>query len=313
MRLPTMPFEPMGNTSITTDSSTDCDALVTGLGLAQNPCVIVATTIKIDATFVYAAYGVKPLILVATDTIEVAGEITAIADRAGLANTAGAGADPMGCALPIAAVGEGGGAGGSFGARGGNGGTGDGGAGSTSAAAVASITNLRGGCAGSIGGGTSPGNAGHGGGAIYLIAGTSITVSGKINASGEGGDNGSLAGPTGGCGGGAGGMIGLDAPSVAVSGAVFANGGGGGGGGGTTSGGNGNDPSGPTTPAVGGVAGTGGGAGGAGSFLTTLPGQPGATSTSDSGGGGGGGTGVVKLYDGSGSMIGNDTISPPPS
>jgi hypothetical protein len=103
------------------------------------------------------------------------------------------------------------------------------------ATAGAAPTGLRAGCrggfGGSGGGGSTVGVGGRGGGAVYLIAGTEIQISGLVTAYGGGGGGGDEKG--GGAGGGSGGMIGLDAPvvTVAASGAVAANGGGGGEGG----------------------------------------------------------------------------------
>ena len=294
---------PDGELSISISIDTDSSVLCAKTKTASPYCVLAAHDISIDTGGSVKAIGTRPLVLLATGTIDLAGTLDVASERAmGGASMPGAGADPSACLPLIAASSGGGGAGGSFGGAGGGGGNGAGGSGGGPAAPPITPTTLRGGCAGGSGAGSSPGAGGHGGGAVYLIASAAITVeaSGVIDASGEGGDNGSLGGPTGGCGGGAGGMIGLDAPAVVIDGEVFANGGGGGGGGGTTSGSNGGDPTAPDQPATGGSAGSGAGAGGEGAAAMTLGGATGsaadgATGTG-TGGGGGGGAGVIVIY-----------------
>ncbi len=135
-----------------------------------------------------------------------------------------------------------GGCGGPFGTAGGNGGDGNVAGKSTvsiqcSEAAVA-LDRVRGGCAGGAGGiGIEIGqaNGGSSAGAIYLMAATSITVAGAIDARGTPGDGGPgiQEAFVGGGGGGSGGLVGLDAPDISLEGAVLnALGGGGGSGGG---------------------------------------------------------------------------------
>lgn len=180
----------------------------------------------------------------------------------------------------------GGGAGhGSTGGAGGNGG------GAAGIAYNAGITALFGGSGGGGGGGgggnTQPG--GGGGGGIQIISNKSITISaGGINAGGCGGF--STTGPDSGAGGGAGGLIILEAPAVALAGALAVNGGGGGGGPGAamTQGENGKLS---RSPAVGALGGDGlGGAGGAGALLIGTPGTFGTKS-----GGGGGAVGRIRI------------------
>jgi hypothetical protein len=300
-------------TTIDTSNSPLCAAIASG----GNYCVLVGTTISVSAAL--RAAGPKPLVLLASDSITTTSTgIIDVGSHRGATPEIGAGGDPATCddgTLPGSASStSGGGAGGSFtgnGGDGGNGGgngnsgTGNGGVGGKAGAvAAASITELRGGCAGQDGNGagTSKGLKGHGGGAVLFLAGTTITIGGTVQASGEGGGAGvTLA--AGGGGGGAGGMIWFDAPVVAGDGLLLANGGGGGGGSSSTAmGSNGADP----TTVMAAIGGDGrltiGGKGGNGSAGAAAgPGSPGAGGINDNnsalrggGGGGGGGAGVIK-------------------
>jgi hypothetical protein len=275
-------------------------------------CFIVGTTI----TVMTSAYGSRPLVLVASDTISVS--TLDVSSHSGSA-TLGAGADPATCgafaSAPVATPnGGGGGAGGTFRSVGGAGGAGDAGAraGGRPAAATTTTTFLEAGCPGQAGasGATAAlgGVAGPGGGATYLVAGQAIDLTGAtIAASGAGGGGGGSE--SGGGGGGSGGMIVLHAPVIGASGAVLvANGGGGGGGGsGGTPGTSGADPS---TVNVNSQAegGTGGALGGLGFAGTTdaKSGTQGADSIG--GGGGGGGSGLILTS----KTLGSTMISPPP-
>jgi hypothetical protein len=292
-------------------------------------CVIAGTTVTVSGTFV--AIGTRPLVLVATDAVNVPGTLDVSSKLVGSRKGAGAGTGT--CTTPGAgandAGGGGGGAGGSFGTAGGKGGTGDlntsdlptgAGTGGLAGTAQAAPTMLRGGCSGARGGegdvagGAHPGGvAGDGGGAVYLIAGKTITIDGGVFASGAGGgaNSASAGSEQGGGGGGAGGMIGLDAPTVKVSGRVAANGGGGGGGGGLGGGGvpggdgsttawNQRAPAGP-------AADIGAGPGAAGTALGVTTNLDGG-SNDGGGGGGAGGLGLVWVY---GALQGN-MISPAP-
>ena len=267
-------------------------------------CVIARANITAAGGVTVAVTGDKPLVLVATDTIN----ITGVLDAASHHSTAdpyattqiGAGADPTGACNAASAGGiSGGGAGGTFVALGGSGGNGDsGGAGGTAGGPQTAIA-LRGGCRGQNANNALGGRGGRGGGALYLIANT-ITIGGTINASGEGGARGITGANAGGGGGGSGGLIGLDAPTIENNGLVFANGGGGGeGAGGGNSGLPGLDPTG-VTGATGGTGGGNGGNGGLGGAGGSAGGNPtggnGQTVNTEGGGGGGGGSGVIKVY-----------------
>lgn len=282
---------------------------VTGTQLSCTPpmsggddyCVVAADTISVSAGL--RAIGSKPLVLVAATSIRVLsqGRIDAGSYLSPI-ESVGAGANPAGCnaGTPAATTNgtSGGGAGGSFMGSGGTGGAGggdNGGPGGQPGTASAT-TPIHGGCRGQDGAGVDGAPGGSGGGAVFLIAGDTITVDGTIHAGGEaGGGGGSPA--SGGGGGGAGGMIGLDAPSIAVLGGFDANGGGGGGGAGDDMPGSPGRDGNPAPDAFGGGGYPGlGGNGGAGSpRMAAGPGGAGeAGSAGNGGGGGGGGAGLIK-------------------
>jgi hypothetical protein len=301
-----------------TDVDANCTQVVTQAG-GSALCVIIGTRVTVNGSLV--AIGLRPLVVLGTDEVSVSSGGTLDASSKQSPARKGAGANPNGCTAAGSGKndsgGAGGGAGGSFGTAGGAGGDGDrntnglpvgSAAGGAAGRAPPSPTTVRGGCAGGAGGagdnndGTrTPGAAGDGGGAIYVIAGRTLNVTGNIYASGAGGGStsDSLGIEQGGGGGGAGGMIGLDAPTITVTGRLVANGGGGAGGGGTSSGG-GIGGDGTTTAwntrASGGAraqARVGSGAEGTTNGVTNnLDGEPG-----DGGGGGGaGGLGFVMIY-----------------
>lgn len=307
----------------------NCDEIIAQPGGGASLCLITARALTIASTARLTGLGPNPLLLVATETMTIDGTID-VASRLG-APSPGAGADTA-CAsasgrdaTQIDGAG-GGGAGGSFGTTGGDGGTGRTPNQATPGGVAANAqppTTLRGGCSGGQGGeadgGGGDGAGGAGGGAVYLIAGTALTVSGTINASGSGGAQGTdgLYASGGAGGGGSGGMIGLDAPSITITGMVFANGGSGGGGGGNEPNRHGQPGSTPTsalTAAAGGAGGTGGGGrGGAGSVLGDAgEGANNGTNPYCSGGGGGGGAGVIRVYGATPGSLGG-MISPPPT
>jgi hypothetical protein len=289
-------------------------------------CVVARATIRVEPAATLRVTGPNPLVLVAAETIEVAGVIDASGHSDGVA---GPGARTIACQGQTPgqnAQGEdggGGGAGGSFGGAGGNGGNGVGGPGGGVAGPVSAAALVIGGCPGSRGGngggggGGSPG--GPGGGAIYAIARGSISITGTIAASGGGGRGGTGGANSGGGGGGggSGGLIALDAPAAAVTGRLHANGGGGGGGNGdapTARGDDGSDPVMPATAAPGGGGGNGGGGNGGAGFAQGSPARPGngTNSTYCGGGGGGGGAGVIRVFQAPGTLGGSVSPAPTP-
>jgi hypothetical protein len=303
---------PTGTQNLSAAINTDGAMCATNVIGTSPGCVIAGDSIAITGTVTVT--GSKALVLVAATTLTINGALDASSRRGG-GGQIGAGADPAGCDPGTAPGAHGGGAGGSFGGTGGNGGNDPAGMhAGIAGAAQATLTALRGGCPGQTGavGGTA-GAPGHGGGAVYLIAGTSITIaSGTINASGEPGTGGSTMGAGGG-GAGAGGLVAFDAPAVTNNASVFANGGGGGEGAGTNS--TGQTPADPTATAAPGGAGatTSGGDGGPGAFGANGNGTAGLPATnSGGGGGGGGGAGLIKLYQAT-SIGGSGTTSPPPT
>jgi len=311
-----------GNMVLNTDSDPRCAATTNNVPA----CVIAAESIAVGGF--QAVTGQRPLVLVATQTISVENTLTASSSRQ--FNFAGAGVDLPGCSTGTAPTGSSGGAGGSFGGTGGNGAsaglTGSSGTAGTGgiAGAVLAPTTLRGGCSGQDGADAvapiGPGTKGRGGGALYLIADASITIAGTLSANGAGATGGRAGDSGGGGGGGSGGFIGLDTPSLTITGNVLANGGGGGEGSSTQNPGSpGQDTSSATNAASGGAGGTSFGTdGGDGSVGAQKDGEAGAAqctntcSTPLSGGGGGGGAGIIKLYRAT-SATGDGGISPVPS
>lgn len=310
----------------------NCTEIRAQTGGGPSLCVIAASTIDVASGAAVRVVGSNPIVLVAVQTIQIDGTLDASSRVSDLPGATGAGArsaiacnaagiDGTTSTNGINGGGGGGAAGGSFSGLGGAGGNGKGQPGALhgSPAMPSSTTALVGGCPGGRGGhgnGNCPGvgvpcgggPGGNGGGAIYVIAGGSITVGGSIDASGQGGAGGTdgFNNSGGGGGGGTGGLIGLDAPHITVTGSVFANGGGGGGGGGSTEvdhGQAGTDPTASAVAAQGGTggldngSGTAGGDGGAGSVGKTVPGTGKAGTQVDSaGGGGGGGPGLVRVF-----------------
>ena len=306
---------------ITIDTSGDvnpCSTTNYWVSQMQAPaCFVVAKNITINAGVTVEVEGTRPLVLIATDTLRIAGTLDVSSQVGGKTGPAANDAACVAGTLPAtSSSGGGGGAGGSFKTAGGNGGRGNnnGTNGGIAAAAAAAPTVLRSGCPGQTGGtGGNGGPGGAGGGAVYVLAGMTIDLSGgTINASGAGG---SLAGNRGGGGGGgSGGMIVLSAAGVTTDGTtrVVANGGGG------SSGANGSalggdpNPATPGTPASGGAA-SGGCAnqnGGGTGFAGTNDAAVGGSVLADTCGGGGGGGGAGWFQ--SSAAVGAGMFSPQP-
>jgi len=310
--LPAAPLSlPSGVPLINTDSCSD--GTIQGLLLeprGNNPklCVFLGTTVAVTSTV--SARGNPPLVIIATTgeiRIEAAGVIDVATHRAPMV-VKGAGANFVGCAVATAAGEAGGGAGGSFGTVGGKGGDATGGGGGPGTETTAPF--IRGGCPGSIGGATGTGlggGPGAGGGAVYLIASTTLDIAGKVNASGESGRGGRKINGGGG-GGGSGGLIALFAQAITVSGELWANGAGGGAGGDDNAGKDGGESTAAAIQAPGG-AGSVGSSGGTGA-VKGQAGGPGVASAGGRGAGaGGGGLGVIKIV---GGTVTGGTFSPDP-
>jgi hypothetical protein len=304
---------PTGDVALSGAIDTATDArCVTMTGAGGELCVIGGSQIEVTGTV--AVSGARPLVLIATTSLTVSGTLDASSVVGG---AVGAGANSAACTAataPVSAKG-GGGAGGSFGNSGGNGGKAQGAGGVSGASQTA--TFVRGGCAGNTGSCPTIGNTGGpggvggpGGGALYLIAGNQLAISGAVFASGAGG---SLGGTyCGGGGGGTGGLIALEAPTIAAgSSPIAANGGGGAGAtgaSGASPGANGTTTT-PHSAASGGTAGAPyGAAGGAGGYDAQAGAAGGAGTLG--GGGGGGGVGFVWIH---GAITGTPQISPAPT
>jgi hypothetical protein len=289
--LPTDPVQLPG--SIQTDTSTLCSTDAAFVDPSQpDACFIVGTTITMT-TATTNVRGDRPLVLVATDSVTIDQKLDVASHRG---QNVGPGGNWSGCGSPTSGAdrtsgGGGGGAGGSFMTAGGNGGTGDNGnaLAGTAQSTLGMPAILHGGCPGSRGGDGQQNAAGvaNGGGAIYIVAANSISVTGLINASGSGvafGGHGS-----GGGGGGSGGMIVLSAPQIDATGLLLANGGGGSSGGDSNSDGmNGSDEM-IAMPLVAPPGGAGPGGPGGNGFTQGTGATGGGNGNSDEGGGGGGG------------------------
>lgn len=298
------------------DTTMDCDAIVRGWCVVVRSSVSIADPIKVT--------GSRPLALLALDHLGLSGTISADANLA----IPGPGGQPSTGSLtgvidcyagmpPVASLNGGGGAaGGSFVTPGGPGGGGSAGqsSGGSPGATVGGIVDLRGGCAGGLGAASPTALAdppGAGGGAVYLLAGTSMSLTGTIDVSGGGGGRGRTS-KGGGSGGGSGGMIVLWSPTIVGSPTLIANGGGGGGGADNGAPGKAGNECSSTAAATGGLGGsTLTGVGGNGSFGAS-PGMTGTTdSTGAGGGGGGGGAGLIRVF-GTATWA-NLMASPPPT
>jgi hypothetical protein len=275
--------------------------------------VFTARSIRIDPTMRIRVVGQRPLVLVASDSIEVLGAITATPRSTRHQGNAGGfttpdnadegpGAGPGGGHRGSNGMGAGGG---SYCGPGGNGGLAldpDGMGGAVNG--TAEVIPLRG---GSSGGSTWITTGGSGGGAVQLVAGEVINITdlGSIHVGGAGGHQ-------HGAGAGSGGAILLESQVVLMAGALAANGGGGAGGNyGSTAG---EMARASTVRAAGGEGGdrtaTVGGIGGSGSAGTVLDGNAGGIGEGEKGGGGGGGAGWIRINTTSGDADIDGALSP---
>ena len=296
------------------DTDIDTDSLDPGMCNQENDqklnyCVFAGAGVSLMMGRKVTAHGSKPLVLLSTQKMDLAGDIdvgshhTGPQPRGPGANPAAAGA----CTFQVVATMNAGTAGGTFGTKGGFGSDAvptSGMAGRPGSVITGFPMTLRGGCPGgdsALVGGAGEGHGGDGGGAIAIL-GAPIQINGNINASGSGG-HGAIAGGTGlqgggGGGGGSGGMIVLDSPmalSLGANARIWANGGGGAQGGGPLMpGADGNESAGPAAAAAGTTSSTIGGNGGAGA-VGSSSGSDGNGIIANLGGGGGagGGAGVI--------------------
>lgn len=124
----------------------DCD-LVYNNPIGRSACVLYARTITVDAKV--TPRGTRPLILAATDSIELRGTLDLSGYvPAGLSSVVPAAGNDRDCAVNMI---DAAGPGGSFNGRGGNGGTSAAGVVATSAPAIPLPDHLRGGCGGASG------------------------------------------------------------------------------------------------------------------------------------------------------------------
>ena len=252
-------------------------------------CIVIAKRIDVTGNEVVVT-GTRPLVLVASEMITIAGTLDVGSHRDPV--NLGPGSPATDCMTGRSPESEGdgggGGAGGSFMTKGGDGGNGDADDrdADPGAAGNASVlpSKLRAGCpgqAGAQGGGAS----GQGGGALYLLAGQAIT-GGRIDASGGGGVEGGSK--SGGSGGGSGGMVVLYAPSVSLT-SINANGGGGASGANTPNSGESGADADVLMPLSAADGGDGAGGNGGDGYVTGQEARTGMGGLQTIGGGGGGG------------------------
>ena len=297
-----------GSLNTTTDGKC-ADPVPASWAAAGQPdaCIIIGQRIDVTGTEVVVTGG-RPLVLVASETITIAGILDVGSHRD--PTSVGPGSPSADCTTGQAPetenAGGGGGAGGSFMTEGGRGGDGDAddrdADGGSPGNAATLPDKLRAGCRGQAGA-QGGGATGHGGGAVYLLAGQSI-MGGRIDASGGGAVEG---GPrSGGSGAGSGGMVVLYAPSIELA-SINANGGGGASGANTPNSGDSGDDADVTAPTTAADGGEGaGGKGGDGNAGAAGPesGSDGAATVG--GGGGGGGAGAIRA-----NVKPSDALSPP--
>ena len=294
-------FNPEPGTRVLSNAMIDTAAMdlanCTQIPLQPAParCLIYAQNISLPAGTTLTIHGTYPVMLVAVDTVDIAGNIVVTANQ-----------DANGAAMGGQAgnsVEGGGGAGGGYLSSGGAGGGGDqGGLINGGTPGPTALPGLHGGSRGGAGG-AGGGAGGSSGGAMWIL-GRNVHISGKISANGFGGGGAAAPGSSvnayyglGGGGGGSGGYVrvgAIDSIVLAATGAVTANGGGGG---------EGSSPSNMGLPglnglvsligAPGGAAAQSGGNGGVGGALG--PATDGYTAYAG-GGGGGGGQGYVIFH-----------------
>lgn len=328
-----LPNDPLALTGVNTYDTDDL-VLTTPGGTVTLPTRVITTAdgaivVAFVSTFSMAAGATlrvegsdmdRPLGIVATGAIVIDGAIDVSNNGAGARNDALCGAQAGNDGADDNGGGSGGGGGG-FAGAGGKGGNGDNDGGMSSGAAAGTArarpAHILGGCDGGPGGqgmgeDDNAGEAGDGGGAIFLASSASITVAvnGSINAGGGGGRPGRGNGGGGG-GGGSGGMIVLESNEVTINGKVAANGGGGGEGADGTNGSPGSPGGLATARATGGNGASNEGAdGGSGGASANTAGDAPTQVRNGGGGGGGGGAGFIGIGDSSPTTSGSTVISP---
>lgn len=273
--------------------------------------VYVGRKIRIEPNAVVRFKGTYAVAIVALESFEILGSIdagaqTSYASAGGFAppgkeETKGLGPGGGGAGSPTN-----GGAGGSYCGLGGNGAANMNGMVAEPGVAYgsAAIVPLVG---GSAGGTAALGNhSGTGGGAVQLVAGTSLRIAagGSVTSGGGGGGFYGGASSQHGSGGGSGGAILIEAPTVEVLGIVAANGGGGG------AKDNGKDGAAVETGAAGAPTTGGLGKGGDGSTFDDAKGGDGVWVDPDNAPGGGGGAGRIRINTTSGAATISGKLSP---
>ncbi|MBW2262228.1 MAG: hypothetical protein JRG91_09670 [Deltaproteobacteria bacterium] len=264
---------------------------------------------NVPDNYVVSAWGSRPMAILSEEASTIDGGVYvgcnwqtsdtyAGAMRSGEGDGAGGEGDSLG--VGGGGVLDGGGGGGAFGGAGGTGGgneTSLQGVGGTTYG-TAELIPLLAGSGGGQGAGGGSHWGGRSGGALMLVSGDTLTITGWVDASGCGGVG--AGSNEGGGGGGSGGGIILESPALVITGEVTVNGGGGGSGGG--GGDDGEDGHvGEDTAAAGGTATSGyacdagDGNGGGGADGSDAPGCDYDTDGFYNAGGGGAGSGIIRL------------------
>lgn len=267
----------------------------------------------VPENYVATVYGTLPMVILSEDAALIEGGVyvgcnweESDAFGGAVHSDEGAGAGGEGDSVAAGSgYRDGGGGGGAFGGAGGTGGgyeTTIRGVGGTTYGTDELIPLLAGSGGGRGGGDSDPRRGrwgGRSGGALEIVSGDTITITGWVDASGCGGRNGS--GNEGGGGGGSGGGIILEAPALVITGEVTVNGGGGAAGGDYGDSEPGEDGHiGETNPALGGTTTSSyacnGGDGNTGADPDGSDAEGCDVEDNDyNGGGGGGGSGRIRL------------------
>jgi hypothetical protein len=267
----------------------------------------VLKSLTLGATTSLALSGPRPIILAVLTTVDIQGQLIVTAGGFSTPGAPGPGVGQGGASFPNSAPG-----GGSYCGKGGHGSASAppaaaGGTTYGSSAVTPLVGGSTGGMASADGGNGCPLGA-RGGGALQIVAGTSIAVGqyGAINAGGGGG----IACAGGVTGGGSGGAILLEAPTVTIRGNLAANGGGAAIGRANGSAATADDQ---PAPGAGYTIDAAAGLGGGGSASISINGGTGISgSCSDNSciAGGGGGAGRIRINTASGRAVITGIVSP---